>query len=181
MFICNIKVNGSKVFKIFVLVIAILVAFLFLFITWKIFYESHLGKVNDRLNLPSIAQITTDNYTDILKAVHENLDNYIGQKICFSGYIYRAIDFTEEEFVLARDMVVSSNSETLIVGFLCHSDKISNIPDNTWVEITGTIKKGTYHSEIPIIYVTELKKIEKPADEFVYPPDDTYIPTSVLF
>lgn len=180
MFICNVKLDSNKIFKIFILFIAIVVTLLFVFICFKIFHESKLEKNGYSLPNPSVANITTDNYTDVLKAVHDDLDTYVGQKIHFSGYVYRAIDFKDNEFVLARDMIISSNQETLIVGFLCHSDKVSSIPDNTWVEITGTIKKGTYHSEIPIIYVSELKQIEKPSDVFVYPPDDTYVPTSVL-
>ena len=183
MFIYNVKVNSSRVFKIFILIISILIALLFMFICIKIFSESKKERVNFEMPNPSVIDITSENYTNILKAVHEDLDTYVDKKIHFSGYIYRAIDFTNEEFVLARDMIVNypSHSESLIVGFLCHSSRIKNIPDNTWVEIIGTIKKGTYHSEIPIIYVSDLKRIEKPSDEYVYPPDDTYIPTSSLF
>lgn len=180
MFICNIKLDSNKFFKKFILIIAVIVALLFIYICYKIFHESTLEKNGYALPNSNVINITTDNYTDILKAVHDNLDTYIGQKIHFSGYIYRAIDFKDNEFVLARNMIINSNSETLIVGFLCNSDKIKKMPDSTWIEITGTIKKGIYHSEIPIIYVTELKQIEKPSDEFVYPPDDTYIPTSTL-
>jgi len=118
------------------------------------------------------------NYTNILKSVHDNPDDYIGQKIKFSGYVYRVIDFTEKEFVLARNMVVSSDFQTVVVGFLCNYDKANTFDDGTWVEITGTIVKGKYHGEIPIIDVENMQKIEMPSDEYVYPPDDDYIPTS---
>ena len=30
-------------------------------------------------------------------------------------------DFNNEQFVLARDMIVSSDFQTVVVGFLCHS------------------------------------------------------------
>lgn len=120
------------------------------------------------------------NYTNILKSVHDNPDEYIGQKIKFSGYIYRVIDFTEKEFVLARNMVVSSDFQTVVVGFLCRYDKAKEFEDGTWIEITGTIKKGTYHGDMPIIDIENIQKTEKPSDEYVYPPDDDYIPTSSL-
>ena len=55
------------------------------------------------------------------KAVHDNLDNYIGQQISFSGYVYRISDFESNQFVLARNMIISSDFQTLIVGFLCNS------------------------------------------------------------
>lgn len=101
-----------------------------------------------------------------------------GTKIKFSGYIYRTYDFSENQFVLARDMIISSDHQTLIVGFLCDSPNIKTLQDHTWVEITGEITKGDYHGEIPIVKILELKEIEKPTDEYVYPPDDTYIPTN---
>ena len=151
MFICNLKINGNKFLKYLVLTIIIFVILLFLFICFKIFNESRLEKDNCTIPNSSVTDITCENYTNILKAVHDNLDSYVGQKIHFSGYVYRAIDFSDTEFVLARDMITSTNSSTLIVGFLCNSNKISNIPDNTWVEITGIIKKGIYHSEVPVI------------------------------
>jgi len=75
-------------------------------------------------------------------------------------------------------MVISSDFQTVVVGFLCNSDKISDIEDGTWIKITGEITKGNYHGNIPEIRITELERTEKPTDEYVYPPDDTYIPTS---
>ena len=120
------------------------------------------------------------NYTNILKSVHDNPDEYIGQKIKFSGYVYRIIDFTEKEFVLARNMVVSSDFQTVVVGFLCNYDKAKDFEDGTWIEITGTITKGAYHGEMPIVDIENIQKTEKPSDENVYPPDDDYIPTSSL-
>lgn len=112
--------------------------------------------------------------------VHDDLDTYIGQKIKFSGYIYRAPDFAEHEFVLARNMIINNQSQSLIVGFLCNCNEIKTYADNTWIEITGEITKGTYHGELPVLQITNITKIEKPEEEFVYPPDDTYIATSVI-
>ena len=107
----------------------------------------------------------------------------IGKKIHFTGYIYRLNDFKDTDFVLAREMLLNSNSkeETLIVGFLCSSEISKEFQTGTWVEITGIISKGDYHGDIPILEVTDIKKIDKPEDIYVYPPDDNYVPTSVVF
>ena len=53
--------------------------------------------------------------------------------------------------------------------------------DDDWIDITGKITKGNYHGDIPVIEITDMKKCEKPSNEYVYPPDDTYIPTNSLF
>ena len=110
---------------------------------------------------------------------HENLNEYVGIKIKFSGYVYRLIDFDENQFVLARDMIINEDgTQYVVVGFLCEYNKAKEFSDNSWVEITGEIIKGDYHGDMPIIKITEIKNTNKPNDELVYPPDDSYIPTS---
>lgn len=180
MFIYNVKLNGKQIVKILFVIIAIVVTIYFAISAYKIYNNSF--KVKDELNENNVMYLTAENYTNILKAVHENIDDYTGKNICFTGYVYRAIDFEETEFVLARDMIVNSETQTLVVGFLCNCKDAKKFADNSWVEITGEITKGDYHGDMPIIDVKEISQIEKPQNDiYVYPPDDTYIPTSAIF
>ena len=59
-------------------------------------------------------------------------------------------------------------------------DKAKDFKEGTWVNITGKIIKGYYHDEIPVIDINKIEETKKPEDAFVYPPDGTYIPTSVI-
>lgn len=180
MFVWNVKLNGKKLVKIILVIIAIAITIYFAISTYMIYSNSF--KVNDELNNTNVINISTNNYTNILKSVHDDIYSFIGKEICFSGYVYRLLDFKETEFVLARDMIISSNMQTLIVGFLCDCKNAQNFADNSWVEIKGEITKGSYHGDIPVIKIKEIKQIEKPQDDiYVYPPDDTYVPTSTLF
>ncbi len=178
MFVCNLKLNYKLLFKILFVIIFIVVIVVAGISCYKIFKFSN---VDACLPKSEIANISSDNYTNVLKSVHDNLDDYIGQKISFTGYVYRVYDFSENQFVLARNMIISSDNQTVVVGFLCDYKNANEFSDNTWVNITGTIVKGDYHGEIPVIDITNMTKCEKPANEFVNPPDDTYIPTSALF
>ena len=55
------------------------------------------------------------------------------------------------------------------------------LKDGIWIEIEGTITKGNYQGkDMPILEINNLKEIEKPNNEYVYPPDDTFIPTSAI-
>ena len=78
-------------------------------------------------------------------------------------------------------MIISSDNNTVIVGFLCDSSnssiKATEFKEGTWVEVEGEIKKGNYHGDIPIIEIKNMKKTNIPRDEFVYPPSDSYIST----
>ncbi len=179
MFIYNVKLNSKSIVKISFIILAIIVVIFFLISLYKIF--SSTIKVNDGLDTPEVAYIQADNYTNILKSVYENVDTYVGQKICFSGYVYRNVDFSESQFVLARDMIMDNTQNKLIVGFLCSCKEAKNYSDGTWVEIVGEITRGNYHGEIPILKVTKIKQIDKPSNEFTYPPDATYIPTGIIY
>jgi len=181
MFIFNIKVNGKLCFKIIMILMGIIVFTVFVLSVYKLFLaqKEETVNINDNLNHSEITEIMPNNYTNVLKAVHDNIDSYLEKDIKFSGYIYRVIDFSKNQFVLARDMLL--DSQAYVVGFLCEYEEISNFEDGTWVEITGTITQGKYHNHnIPIIKIKTLNKIEKPENEFVLPPSDTYIPTSAL-
>ena len=176
MFIYNFNLSKTNIFKIIFVIFVVILIIFFGISAYRIFTDSSI--TNSNLN---VANITSSNYTNILKAVHENLDTYVGQTIKFSGYVYRVSDFSKNEFVLARDMLINDNSQSLIVGFLCNCKEAEKYLDKTWVEITGTITKGDYHGEIPVLQIIQIDKIQKPSDEFVFPPDDFYIPTSALY
>ena len=59
-------------------------------------------------------------------------------------------------------------------------DGWAGFEEGTWVNVTGEIIKGYYHNEIPIIDINKIEETSKPEEEYVYPPDNTYIPTSVI-
>ena len=182
MFIYNVKLNSNVLLKTIFVIISVIVIIFFGISAYRIFNET--VRVKDTIPASDVCVITANNYTNILKTVHENLDNYVGQKITCSGYVYRVSDFNSEQFVIARDMILNSDTQTMqtvVVGFLCNSKEAKNFENNTWVEITGEITKGDYHGTIPVIKITKISNTSKPADTYVYPPDDTYIPTAILF
>jgi len=179
MFIYNIKINGKKIAKILLVCMTILIVGLLCFIGSAIFKGERVSLSKENREV-EVQEIQPQNYTNILKEVHEDLNTYIGQKIKFSGFVYRLYDFERENFVLARNMIVSSDFQAVVVGFYCHCSEAVTLTDNTWVELEGTITKGEYHGEIPLIEVTKIHTIEKPNEEYVYPPSEDFIATSSI-
>ncbi len=182
MFIFNFKINGGRALKIIILVLSLFMLFVFGISIYKIFFTSGKFNVNDKLKAKNITELDAKNYTNILQAVHDDIDSYEGMKIKFTGYVYRVFDFSDEQFVIARDMFINEDkNQSVVVGFLCESKDVKEFKDGEWVEIIGTIEKGKYHnSEIPVIKITEIKGVEQPDMPYVMPPSDTYIPTSGL-
>ncbi len=179
MFIYNLKVNENKLFK-FVIIFIVLIALLVLSLSVYNFSYKSKFIINDTLPANSVAKIESNQYTSVLKEVYEDINNYVGQSINFTGYIYKLYDLKDSEFILARDMLINSDSQSVVVGFLCSYDKAKDFKEGTWVNVTGTIIKGYYHNEIPVIDITKMEETQRPDDAYVYPPNGTYIPTSVI-
>lgn len=179
MFVYNLKINGVKTFRI-VIISIVIIAIIILTISIYNFYYKSKFLLTDNLPSNSIANIESSNYTNILKQVYDDVDTYVGQSINFTGYVYKIKDFKDTEFVLARDMLINSDSQSVVVGFLCSYENAKNFKEGTWVNVTGTIIKGYYHDEIPVIDINKIEETNKPEEEYVYPPTSTYIPTSVI-
>lgn len=174
----NIKL--STIFKLFFIIVVIIMIILFSISVYRIFSKTTLAGNKINANNSEVVELTANNYTNALKTVHENLDSYIGKKIHFTGYVYRIFDFTDNQFVLARNMLINPENQAVVVGFLCNYDNAKEYESNTWIEITGTITKGNYHGEIPVIEINEIKQVECPSDEFVYPPKEGFVPTNAI-
>lgn len=150
--IVNIKFN-FKYFVLFICLVIIILSTIFL---------------TSLFNVKTLS-LNNENYTSILKTVHDNPSDYIDKKICMSGYVFRANDFSDNQFVVARDMIVSE-SDYRIVGFLCESPEIKLYENNIWIEVCGVIKLKNYNGPMPIVEVYQINKITTPDNAIVYPP-----------
>ncbi len=185
MFVFNLKLKKSTIAKAFLVVLAIICVIISLIALVKLLKSIEKDTtIVDSNCLPSndVAILNETNYTDILKMVHEDLNTYIGQQISFTGYVYRVPNIKDNEFILARDMYIDSNHlQSVVVGFLCSVENAQNYSNGEWVKITGTIEKGDYFGEIPILKITKIEKTTAPENKFVEQPDDAYVPTSVIY
>lgn len=185
MIIYNVKLNKRLIFKFILMVMLIICISIGIMGIYNICKNINKNKeynlIDDSIPSSEYANIAKENYTNILNEVHNNIDLYVGQKISFSGYIYRLNNFSDDQFVLARDMDIGNN-QTLIVGFLCSCNKVKDYATYTWVNIKGEITKGTYNeTNIPILKITSIEETQKPENATVPVPDDSYVPTAVIY
>ena len=169
MFICNVKINGKKIWKITLVLITILIISLMIFVFSKIITSN---KNSENTTETDVLEITSSSYTSFLKDCHENIDNYIGKNIRIVGYVYRLPDFTSNEFVIARTMVIDNNSQAVVVGILSQCASAPNYETGSWVDVSGCIKRGNYNGEVPVLEISNITTIKAPNDEFVYLPKE---------
>lgn len=169
MFVCNIKMDKKLFSKFVVFFLALVILIVFIIVGIRFYNTASSFKVTDDVDVSSL-DITANNYTEILKDSHEHIDKYIGKKVKFTGFVYRLYDFSETQFVLAREMIISSDNQAVVVGFLSDFSNAYDFEDGTWVEVEGIIEKGNYHGDLPIIKVKNLRKVSAPDNQYVFPP-----------
>ena len=171
MFVYNLNINKNNIFRIIIVSILIF-SILILCISMYNLYKRTSFIVTDSIITSNVIEITPENYTQTLVDVYSNLNSYVGKSFNFTGYVYRLTDFKDSQFVLARDMLINSDSQSVVVGFLCNYKDTNKLKDKQWVNITGTVVKGYYHNEIPVIDITNLEECKKPDAPYVYPPSN---------
>lgn len=154
----NLKINVKIIIFIFIILFAVLSAYSI----YLVFDTGNSIKDYD------VISMNTDNFTNILKEVHNNPDNYYGQEVNASGYIFRLEDFAPNEFVIARNMIVCCEADPIVVGFLCNHNGIDKFEPNSWVDIEGILEKSEYN--MPIIKITKISSGKIPKNSTVQPP-----------
>ncbi len=170
MFICNFKINGKKIAKLILIIIAIIIIAIIGFSVFSVFKA---GNNTENSNNQNIIDITASEYTSFLKNAHENIDDYVGMNIKLTGYVYRMPDFKDNQIVIARTMILNSQNSAVVVGMLSEYENANKYKDGDWVQITGTISRGKYKGEMPVIHITEINNCDIPEDEYVYPPTES--------
>ena len=161
MFVVNFKLDFKKIFFACIAIAAI--------IATLIEFGSNNLSISTSKNQENYDYILTEeNYTEILKQVHENIDENLGKTVKMSGFIFKMPDFKDGYFVCGRNTVI--DNENQVAGFLCNHAQSSKFVDNEWIEITGTFVKGFYSCDMPVIKVETCTKISAPANSFVDPP-----------
>ena len=79
-------------------------------------------------------KMTSENYSEILKKIHDSPYEYENKKIEMVGYVFRANDFNINQIVVARDMLINE-SESRIIGFLCESPEAQDLENNEWISV----------------------------------------------
>ena len=157
----NLKINVKLAICFFIILFATLSAYSI----YLVFQEG------DRVKDYDVIVLNTQNYTNILKEIHNHPDNYYGQTIKASGYIFKTQQFKPNEFVIARNMIVCCEADPLVVGFLCVFDGISKYEPNTWVDIEGVLEKSNIKGgNTPVIKITKISSSKIPKNSTVQPP-----------
>lgn len=130
-------------------------------------YSNH--NINNLTFEDNIIQINKNNFVYSLDEILTYPYNYEGMNIKITGFIYKDKNLTDDQFIIARYMMVCCASNMQIAGIKCESNTLINYPEYTWVEVTGTIHTKEIPNIDTIILTENIKEVNNPDTSYVYP------------
>lgn len=149
MFVFNL--NAKKYFKFFFVIAFILVFLLMIFSCYKLYKEAkrknEVFRINDDscIEKADYPEIEPNNYSNVLKEVHNNPKEYVDKKISFTGYVYRVKGLADNQFILARDMIYDNNTKSVVIGFLSEYDRSNQLNNGDWIKVYAKIEIGNFN------------------------------------
>lgn len=109
-------------------------------------------------------------FASYYQQINENITSFIGKKMTISGFVYREEGMRSNQLVLSRFYMYHCVADASIIGLLSEFEEASTFPEDTWLELEGTIDITTYNGyEIPILKAEKWNVSEAPDDPYVYP------------
>ncbi|WP_082235059.1 TIGR03943 family putative permease subunit [Halobacillus massiliensis] len=115
--------------------------------------------------------LNEDTYIGGISILEDNADQYVGKEITMNGFVFREDSFPEDQIVIGRFGISCCVADGGIYGLLVQGggQEYSRFKNDTWVEVTGTLKKVKHNNwELPMIEPASIKKIETPKEPYVY-------------
>lgn len=120
--------------------------------------------------------ITESNFSKMMELLWWSGDDVQGREVEMVGFVYRDPSLGPEDFVLARLMITCCADDADVAGLLCRWPDRQTLGDGQWVRVSGKLGRLPFYNmqthqvdNMPFITVQQLDKVEKPAQEYVYP------------
>ncbi|MFN2311978.1 MAG: TIGR03943 family protein [Spirochaetia bacterium] len=128
--------------------------------------------------LPAIGRIEFDDrsYYTYYNEIYDAMESMVGREIRVTGFVHREEHLGGNQFIVARMMLWCCTADAMMLGFHGSYDQGRIPPENTWVDVTGTLEVASYHNphtrgdySIPSIRVSSIAPADEPEFEYVIP------------
>ncbi|SFH64189.1 TIGR03943 family putative permease subunit [Pisciglobus halotolerans] len=116
-------------------------------------------------------KITDDNYLTIMELIYNFPKAFSGKTIQYTGFIYQDPVGKETDTFLFRFGIIHCVADSGVFGLLVHLPEQTQVSNNDWVTVTGTIQMEYYPSfktSIPTLKADKLNPAKVPSNEYVY-------------
>lgn len=134
-------------------------------------YSDQMKKLKEKYDDKQLIKITDENYLEVMELIYNYPSEFIGKKISYEGFVYKTPDGEKEDSFLFRFGIIHCVADSGVFGLLTHMPEGTNIKNDEWYKVEGTIQSDYYEPfkrDIPVVEVNTLTKIEAPKNQYVY-------------
>ncbi|HEX3076648.1 MAG TPA: DUF1980 domain-containing protein [Lachnospiraceae bacterium] len=123
----------------------------------------------DTYNDNGVIIIKDDIFSDWFFDVHDNLDAFLGKRYQYLAQVFSIDGLEENQFLAGRSFMVCCAADLEGYGILCESDIRSELKDEDWIMVTGTLDQYEYEgSMLPKLIDVTIEKAKAPEVEYIY-------------
>ncbi|EMF0108405.1 TIGR03943 family protein [Enterococcus hirae] len=134
-------------------------------------YLDQMKKLKEKYYDKQLIKITDENYLEVMELIYNYPSEFIGKKISYEGFVYKTPDGEKEDNFLFRFGIIHCVADSGVFGLLTHMPEGTNVKNDEWYKVEGTIQSDYYEPfkrDIPVVEVNTLTKIEAPKNQYVY-------------
>ncbi|EOS7754195.1 TPA: TIGR03943 family protein [Enterococcus faecium] len=134
-------------------------------------YLDQMKKLKEKYDDKPLIKITDENYLEVMELIYNYPSEFIGKKISYEGFVYKTPDGEKEDNFLFRFGIIHCVADSGVFGLLTHMPEGTNVKNDKWYKVEGTIQSNYYEPfkrDIPVVEVNTLTKIEAPKNQYVY-------------
>ena len=134
-------------------------------------YLDQMKKLKEKYDDKQLIKITDENYLEVMELIYNYPSEFIGKKISYEGFVYKTPDGEKEDNFLFRFGIIHCVADSGVFGLLTHLPEGTNVKNDEWYKVEGTIQSDYYEPfkrDIPVVEVNTLTKIEAPKNQYVY-------------
>lgn len=133
-------------------------------------YNRDYAKLGMLLYMQNVIEMKDEWFIEKLEALNLFVNNFEGKQIKIKGFIYRENGLPEDQFMIGRMAMTHCIADISPYGIIAESPSASTYAEDTWVTITGTIAKASYHDQPVIkIVIQNVEPATSPTIPYVYP------------
>ena len=134
-------------------------------------YLDQMKKLKEKYDDKQLIKITDENYLEVMELIYNYPSEFIGKKISYEGFVYKTPDGEKEDNFLFRFGIIHCVADSGVFGLLTHMPEGTNVKNDEWYKVEGTIQSDYYEPfkrDIPVVEVNTRTKIGSPKNQYVY-------------
>jgi putative membrane protein len=142
----------------------------------SVFYSSESYKIIKNNELSDFTKagainLTDQNYMKGMEVIYNFPGEFMGKTISFNGFAYKGEQIDGDHYFIFRFGFIHCAADSGVFGMLVDFPKGTNLKDDEWVHVTGTLSSELYQpfkQTIPVLKVSSYETIPEPDDPYVY-------------